>query len=52
MEGYVFLILLMVGTPVVLVLWLIVRALGAGKSIEEISRRPAWLETEVVRPKK
>src|ERR1039458_619850 len=39
MEGYMFLVLLVVAAPIVLGVWLIVRAVGARQSIEELRRR-------------
>jgi uncharacterized membrane protein len=49
MEGYMFLVLLLVATPIVLGVWLIVRAVGARQSIEELRRRVGSLELDVLR---
>lgn len=52
MEGYIFLILLLIGAPIVLAIWLIVRAVGARQGIEELRRRLGLLEQEVFRLRK
>ena len=52
MEGYIILILLLIGIPIALVIWLIARAVGAGQSIDEIRRRLGSLESEVSRLKR
>ena len=52
MEGYVFLILLFIGAPIALVVWLIARAIGTRQSLEEIQRRLGSLEREVFRLKR
>src|ERR1039458_3458513 len=51
MEGYMFLVLLVVATPIVLGVWLIARAVGARQSIEELRRRVGSLELDVLRLK-
>ena len=52
MEGYIILILLLIGAPIALAIWLIVRAVGARQSIDELRRRLGSLELEVIRLKK
>ena len=49
MEGYIFLILLLIGAPIALAVWLIVRAVSAGQGLEELRRRLSRLEGEVHR---
>ena len=44
-----FLVLLVIGTPIALGVWLIVRAVGARQSIEELRRRVGSLELDVLR---
>src|ERR1035441_6757749 len=51
MEGYVILILLLIVAPIVAGLWLIVRAIGARQSIDELTGRLRSLELEVIRLK-
>ena len=52
MEGYVILILLLIGAPIALVVWLIARTLGARHDIEELQRRLGSMEREVFRLKR
>jgi hypothetical protein len=52
MEGYIILVLLLIGAPIALTIWLIVRAVGARQSIDELRRRLGSLEGEVSRLKK
>ncbi|MCX6927430.1 MAG: DUF2339 domain-containing protein [Verrucomicrobia bacterium] len=49
MEGYAFLILLILAAPIALVVWLIARAVTARQSLDELQRRLDSLEREVVR---
>ena len=49
MEGYVILILLLIGAPIALAVWLIARAVVARQSIDELRRRLGALEREVNR---
>ena len=51
MEGIILLVLLLIGGPVALVVWLIARAVGARQSIDELRRRLGSLEMEVARLK-
>ncbi|HXP61662.1 MAG TPA: DUF2339 domain-containing protein [Dongiaceae bacterium] len=51
MEGYILIGLLVVGTPIVVALWLVARAVDARTRIEELSRRLGALESEVHRLK-
>src|ERR1044071_4482828 len=51
MEGYVLIILLIIGTPLIAGIWLISRAINAKESIEELSRRLRSLESEISRLK-
>ena len=51
MEGYIILVLLLIGAPIALGIWLIVRAVGARQSIDELRRRLGSLELEVSRLK-
>src|SRR5215831_12497160 len=51
MEGYVILILLVIGVPIVVAIWLIARAVSAKASIEELRRRLSTLEIELLRVK-
>jgi hypothetical protein len=51
MEGYVILILLLIGAPIAAGIWLIVRAIGARQSIDELRGRIRSLELEVIRLK-
>ncbi|HMP84397.1 MAG TPA: hypothetical protein PKA41_16990, partial [Verrucomicrobiota bacterium] len=44
---WLFIVLLLLGVPLWLVIWLIVRAVRAGNRIEELSRRIGQLELEV-----
>src|ERR1017187_10068614 len=48
---WVFVAILVLGVPIVLVIWLIARAVHASGKIEEISRRLRTLESEVFRLK-
>jgi len=50
--GIVIIILLVLGVPLALAIWLIVRAVQAGTHLDEISRRLGFLEAEVLRLKK
>jgi uncharacterized membrane protein len=52
MEAWVFIVLLILGVPVFLAIWLITRATKAGKRIEELSDRVGLLELEIVRLKR
>ena len=52
MEGYILLVLVLIGAPIALVIWLIARAVGARQSLDELSRRLGSLEGEVFRLKK
>ena len=53
MEGLIVLVvLLVVGAPLATGIWLIARAVGDRKSIEELKRRFGDLEAEVLRPAK
>jgi hypothetical protein len=45
----ILIILLVVGTPLALAIWLVVRAVSAGNRIEELSRRIQTLERELLR---
>ena len=47
--GIVLLILLIFGVPLAVAIWLIVRAINAGRKIEELSRRINLLEKELLR---
>jgi len=49
--GIVFIILLILGVPVLVAIWLIVRAISAGSKIEELTRRLGFLEKELLRLK-
>ncbi len=51
MEGYIILVLLLIGAPIGVGIWLIVRAVGARQSIEELRARLRSLELEVIRLK-
>ena len=51
MEGYIILVLLLIGIPIVAGIWLIVRAIGARQSIDELRRRLGSLELEIIRLK-
>ena len=51
MEALPFIILLVLGVPIALAIWLIVRAVSAQNRIEELSRRVDELQIEVVRLK-
>jgi uncharacterized membrane protein len=51
MEGYIILVLLLIGAPIVAGIWLIVRAVGARQSIDDLSRRLGTLELEIIRLK-
>ena len=51
MEGYVILILLIIGAPIAAGIWLIVRAIGARQNIDELRGRIRSLELEVIRLK-
>ena len=52
MEGYVSLILLILGVPFLLAIWLIARAVSAKENITALTRRLAIVESEVLRLKK
>jgi uncharacterized membrane protein len=52
MEAWVLVVILVVGAPIILAIWLIVRAVKAGNRIEELSLRLGALEMEVFRLKK
>ena len=47
MDAWILIVLLVLGTPIVLAIWLIVRAVQAGRRIEELSRRVGELELTV-----
>ncbi len=49
MEGYIILVLLLIGAPIALLVWLIARAVVARQSIDELRRRLGALEREVNR---
>src|ERR1035437_8772962 len=51
MEGYIILVLLLIGAPVAAGIWLIARAIGARQSIDELRRRLSSLELEIIRLK-
>ncbi|MGO8931467.1 MAG: DUF2339 domain-containing protein [Limisphaerales bacterium] len=51
MEGYIILVLLLIAVPIVSGIWLIVRAIGARQSIDELRGRLRSLELEVLRLK-
>jgi uncharacterized membrane protein len=50
--GIVFLLLLLLGTPLVVAIWLITRAVSASNELKELARRLGTLELEVWRLKK
>jgi len=52
MEGYILLVLVVIGVPIALAIWLIARAVGARQSLEELGRRLGSLEWEVSRLRK
>ena len=52
MDALPLIILLVLAIPIALVVWLIVRAVNAQKSIDELSRRLGWLESEHFRAKR
>ena len=52
MEGYIILVLLLIGAPLAAGIWLIVRAIGAREGIDELRRRLSSLEGEVLRLKR
>jgi len=52
MEGYAFLILLVIGAPIALAVWLIVRTVITRQGIDELRRRLGALEQEVHRLRK
>ena len=52
MDTIVAVLLLVLGAPLVVVIWLIVRAVQAGGRIEELSLRLSELETEIIRLKR
>jgi hypothetical protein len=47
MEGYIILVLLLIGAPIALLVWLIARAVVARQGIDELRRRLGALEREV-----
>ena len=49
MEGYVFLILLLIGAPIVLAVWLIARAVGARQDLNDLRQRLGAVEREIAR---
>jgi len=51
MEGYIILVLLLFVAPIVAGIWLIVRAIGARQSIDELRARLSSLELEIIRLK-
>lgn len=51
MEPLILLALLLLATPVLVLIWLSVRAVDAKNRIEELSRKIDWLESEVARSK-
>jgi hypothetical protein len=51
MEGYIILVLLLIGAPIAAGIWLIARAIGARQSIDELRRRLSSLELEIIRLK-
>jgi uncharacterized membrane protein len=51
-SGIVLVVLLVLGVPTALAIWLVARALGASNSIEELSRRLQSLESEISRLKR
>jgi uncharacterized membrane protein len=48
MEGYILLVLLLIAAPIALAIWLIARAVGANRSLDELRRRLGSLELEVL----
>ena len=52
MESWVFIVLLVIATPLALAIWLIVRAVQTRDRLEELSRRLSGLEAEVHRLRK
>ena len=50
--GIVLIVLLVLGVPLVVAIWLIVRAINAANDLKELSRRLGYLELEVLRLKK
>ena len=50
--GWVFLVVLVVGLPLALAVWLIARAVGAGNRMDELASRLSNLELEILRLKK
>src|SRR5580692_4512850 len=51
MEGWALVVLLVLGIPIVVGIWLIVRAFDARQRIEELTRRLARLETDFIQAK-
>src|ERR1039457_2406871 len=51
MEGYIILVLLLIGAPIAAGIWLIARAIGARQSIDELRTRLRSLELEIIRLK-
>jgi len=49
--GIVIIILLVIGVPLVIAIWLITRAIQAGNEISELSRRLGTMEVELSRLK-
>jgi len=52
MEGWILLVLLILGTPVLLLIWLVAKVVRAGNLIDELSRRVNQLEIGLVRLRK